>query len=79
MSFISQSSAFASTERGVERACVRLSLPVWLAAWFFLGGGGAGRAGLSALRGAVVSPALRRRRGCECHFTKAACVELCKQ
>lgn len=49
-------------------------LPVWLAACFFEL---AGLAFLSAR--AVVSPALRRRWGWECHFTKAACVELCKQ
>lgn len=37
----------------------------------------AGPACLSAPR--LVSPALRRRRGWECHSTKAAWVELCKQ
>lgn len=37
-----------------------------------------GRAGaLSAC--APLPPALRRRLGWECHFAKAACVELCKQ
>lgn len=50
------------------RACPSAWLPV---CW-------QGRAGaLSAC--ALVPPALRRRWGWECHFAKAACVELCKQ